>query len=378
MTSLGKFIIAIAVVIALVFGVRAVMVPKTPAAPTILKIGFIGPLSGSSSQIGDPMQQAIQLAVDELKAAGTPVEVLFADDSCNPKDAVLAMQKMKDVDQVSVFIGGVCDDEAAALANAAQESKVVLMIPSVPTTLLSSAGDYIFRNTQPDAQGGSLLGDAAGKTRKTIADLSESTDEARAYHDKFNDAFALKGGIITSDEQFASGAKDFSPLLAKMKKTMPKAEALFLNVRNDVSATAILDGLIKLNWKLPIYGYPTLVGKAELPKYKALLEGMMFAEAPHLDATNPAAQAFMKAYTDKYGKMYGVDVYNAGGYEAVKMFAAGFAGGAKTASAMRDYLTGLKTFVGAQGDYHFDGNGDMVGVPFLLKSVKNGKGELVK
>jgi ABC-type branched-subunit amino acid transport system substrate-binding protein len=45
---------------------------------------------------------------------------------------------------------------------------------------------------------------------------------------------------------------------------------------------------------------------------------------------------------------------------------------------MRDYFYNIKNHKSIVGTYHFDKNGDMVGIEFVEKQIKDGELEIVK
>ena len=52
--------------------------------------------------------------------------------------------------------------------------------------------------------------------------------------------------------------------------------------------------------------------------------------------------------------------------------------GADDGTAIRDALYALPNYTGVVGTFHFDANGDVVGIPYELKTFRNGKIETVK
>ncbi len=70
------------------------------AAGGTLKIGGIGPLTGSAAVYGTAVANAAQLAVDEVNAAGgvngVQLELNFQDDECDAEKSVNAYNTLKD------------------------------------------------------------------------------------------------------------------------------------------------------------------------------------------------------------------------------------------------------------------------------------------
>ena len=74
----------------------------------IIKIAYIGPLTGNNTLYGQTQQNAIQLAVEEINAQGgingAKVVVEWHDDKSDPKETVVLAGKVCDDDDViSVF-----------------------------------------------------------------------------------------------------------------------------------------------------------------------------------------------------------------------------------------------------------------------------------
>jgi branched-chain amino acid transport system substrate-binding protein len=76
-------------------------------AQTTLKVGVILPLSGVSAVSGKAALNGIQLAADEVNAAGkVRLELVVVDDGTDPAKAVPAFTKLMTVDRVDIVIGG--------------------------------------------------------------------------------------------------------------------------------------------------------------------------------------------------------------------------------------------------------------------------------
>src|SRR2546425_7082006 len=77
-------------------------------APPI-KIGFASAMSGPAAITGEGVRWGATLAVEEINAKGgvmgRKLEAYFADNKAQPGEAVSAVRKLADVDQVDVIIG---------------------------------------------------------------------------------------------------------------------------------------------------------------------------------------------------------------------------------------------------------------------------------
>lgn len=112
MNKFQKISILIVVLIA-ILGISWVAYhPTQPAVEEpieMIKIGFIGPLTGDAAVYGQVSKEVVQLAVEEanisLKAQNKQIEMIYEDGKCNGKDASLATQKLISVDDVQLILG---------------------------------------------------------------------------------------------------------------------------------------------------------------------------------------------------------------------------------------------------------------------------------
>lgn len=74
-----------------------------------LKIGALLPLTGAGAVYGSSMQKAMQIAVDQVNAAGGAagrrIDLLTEDDQTQPEAGVLAAKKLIEVNGVQAIVG---------------------------------------------------------------------------------------------------------------------------------------------------------------------------------------------------------------------------------------------------------------------------------
>src|SRR5262252_579724 len=78
-------------------------------APPPIRIGFASAMSGPAAITGEGVRWGATLAVEEINAKGgvmgRQLEAFFADNKAQPGEAVSAVRKLVDVDQVDLIIG---------------------------------------------------------------------------------------------------------------------------------------------------------------------------------------------------------------------------------------------------------------------------------
>ena len=86
-----------------------------PTSGDVIKIGFIGPLTGDAAAYGVDTLNGAQLKVEEINAAGgidgKQLKLVPEDSKCNGSDAATAVQKLTGVDKVVAIVGGSCSTE---------------------------------------------------------------------------------------------------------------------------------------------------------------------------------------------------------------------------------------------------------------------------
>jgi len=102
----------------------------------------------------------------------------------------------------------------------------------------------------------------------------------------------------------------------------------------------------------------------------AAVEGGVFTNHFSKDDTSPKVQAFVAAYTTKYGEA--PDSYGALAYDAVGLFLDAFkTAGSIKGSDIRDAMKNT-SFVGISGSYKFDANRNPIKAAVILQ-IKNGQ-----
>ena len=95
----------------LVFCISAGIYGTVFASDTI-KIGILGPFSGSLAFNAGEMKKGMMLALDEINAKGglfgKKVEIVFGDTECKPDKGLAAVKKLVTRDNVLVVGGGYC------------------------------------------------------------------------------------------------------------------------------------------------------------------------------------------------------------------------------------------------------------------------------
>lgn len=200
------------------------------AAGEALKIGFVAPLTGSTSSYGQSSQNGLKLLEEQVNKAGgvngQQVQFLSVDSEGKPATAVTGGQKLINSDKVCAIVGPVLSGSANALAPICQQYNVPMITGTGTDVNITKNGDCIFRTCFTDPFQGKVMAKFAADELKaqTAAILYDNgSDYSKGLTEAFKSSFT---GKIVDVESYSSGSKDFNAQLTKIAPHNP--DVLFL------------------------------------------------------------------------------------------------------------------------------------------------------
>jgi branched-chain amino acid transport system substrate-binding protein len=209
------FITAAIVMLAAVFGF--------PARAEVL-IGAAGPMTGKLTWIGEQMQRGAEMAVADINAAGgvlgRQVQLITADDFCDPKQAVAAAQKLVG-DGVVFVVGHYCSGASIPASEVYEAAQVLQISPGSTNPMLTEQGRAnVFRVIgRDDVQGivaGNYLADHWGD--KGIAIVHDDTTYGRGLADETKKQLDKRGVTEAIYQAYAPGKNDYSAEIARLQE----------------------------------------------------------------------------------------------------------------------------------------------------------------
>lgn len=191
-------------------GATAIGVRRAAAADPI-RIGATLPLSGTAEIVGTKEKLGIEIARDQINAAGgvlgRPLEIVFRDDKGDPNQAVANARELTS-SGINLIIGPALSAQNIALTQIIQSLNAVMMTPSSP---LDSLTHELFNRNF---------------FRLADSNYSRCRALARAMVDRFPNV-TVWGGFISdisvghdSWNEFTAGLKEFYPKFAKKDVTI--------------------------------------------------------------------------------------------------------------------------------------------------------------
>jgi branched-chain amino acid transport system substrate-binding protein len=331
----------------------------SPAAKEAVTVGVIVPTTGSISVWGVNSERGIRLAAKQINAAGgidgAELRLLVEDSECKPEKAVAALRRM--ISQgVQVVLGNICSSNVLAMAPIAEESKVVLFSTGASNPAISDAGDFIFRSWPSDRIQGDLTAEYASRNGfKNVAILYVDNAYGQGLEGEFRKHFQELGGTIalTPSETYAEGDDDFHAQLDRIQGS--GADGLYLAAYTR-EFPLILRQLREAGSEIPVIASETFDDPRTIQQAGPAADGVVFPSPAAFDETTPQGKEFAQAFEAEYGEPPGVTADTA--FDAMKIVADALSGGARTGSAIKDYLYGLSDYPGVAGTVRFDANGD--------------------
>ena len=158
--TIVRSLIIITALVGIYFAYHLVIRSSNLKETGVITVGFIGPLTGDAMSYGEPIRNAVELAVDEINAdggaGGRMIKVTYEDGECTREGGERAARKLVN-EEVQIIIGGVCSSETLALLPISEAAGVLVLSPSATSYQLTGASELFFRNAPSDADGGVFL-----------------------------------------------------------------------------------------------------------------------------------------------------------------------------------------------------------------------------
>ena len=354
-------------------------------AQEVVRIGYVGPLSGQSAHLGTDTSNGTRLAVEDLNAKGFKIDgkavkfVLMAeDDAAEPKQATTAAQKLADQK-----VNGVIGHQTSGTSIPASRIYYNAGIPQISASATSPVYtrqkfNTTFRVVANDNKLGATLGDYAVKKlgAKKIAVIDDRTAYGQGVADEFAKA-ARKAGVQVVAREFTNDkATDFNAILTSIRAKNP--DLVFFGGMDSVGGPLVRQ-MKALGIKTKLMGGDGVCTEA-MPRLAGPTvsdETIVCAEAGGIA---PAQQKAMTEFSARYKKRFGqeLQIYAPYAYDATMAMATAMAA-AKSADPKK-YLPFLPkvSYQGITGTIAFDAAGDIKDGALTLFTFKGGKKTLIE
>jgi len=301
----------------------AALVATSAAAAADIKIGVAEALSGGAAQYGVSIRNGLQLATDEINAAGgvngSKLALVIEDEQGKKEEAINAFKKLIFQDKALMLFGPTLSNSAAAADPIAQASKIVVFGTSNTADGITTIGDHVFRNSVTEADVLPVTIQVAAKVAKIrkVAVLYGNDDVfTKSGYDAFKKALEDQKMPVTTTETFAKGDVDFKAQLTKIKGSSP--DAIVLSALISEGAPIMVQAR-QLGINVPFIGGNGMNSVKVFDLAKGASDGLWVGSPWSIENRTSENNSFIIAYTKKYASP--PDQFAAQAYDAMHIAA---------------------------------------------------------
>lgn len=349
-------------------------------------IGSIHPLTGGLAADGTAMDNAIQMAVEEINAnggvLGRPLEVLSADSTGSADVGQTEAERLID-EGVVALIGTYQSAVTANVAAVAEREQVPLIIDvAVADAILDQGYTYTFR-VQPNAtsmgeNGAQFLVDMVGEQGGEVTSVVYLYEGTSGFGESVKNAFVAKAAELGIEvlEEISYDPFNVSDLTTEMTRvnSLQPDVLVVTGYYNDGLLAARNAEEVALDVDA-VYGVAQ--GTYDVPQFvtdAGDLAQCFFDSNYHWDASNELALDVRDRYEEQFGE--GMRAAAVLSYQDIYLLAAAIEeAGSADPAAIRDALSGISYadhILPQTGPIEFDETGENVNAQPVVMQVQDG------
>ncbi|MFM9980020.1 MAG: ABC transporter substrate-binding protein [Burkholderiales bacterium] len=363
----------------------AILLAVPAAHAQDIKIGGLLETSGFIASLGGPGVEGVNLAVEQVNAAGgingRKVQFINVNTESDNTKTVSGAKRLIEQEKVVAIVGPMSSGSAFAVTDTVERSKVPMIANGATRGIVLPPEQKRFSFLAPLTDVvvlGAMLKDMQAKGIKKIAILNSDVAFGTSGRESLEKAVGAAGVTIVAKETFGNADTDMSPQLTKIRGSDAEATVLWATGAGLAIATK---NHRSLGIKTPLYlahsandfNFLRLAGDAAngilLPSSKIYVT----AALPASDAQKPVVEGFVQAYEKKYGKPPATFAGN--GYDAAMIIMQAIRKAGVDPEKVRDAIEGTRDHIGVTAVYSY-GPADHFGTKpesVVMLTVRDGK-----
>ena len=297
---------------------------QSGGSSNVIKVGWLGPLTGNVAQYGQAVKNGVDLYVEQLNAAGgingKKIELISYDEEGDATKAVTGYNSIMDQGVVAI-IGSVTTAPTIAVVTESFADNTPMITASataIPVTY-NEETDTVYTNMFRSCFIDSFQGVTMARFAKNVLGAATAAvlyDNGDTYStgvfDYFVNECAEQGVEVVATESYASGSVDFSGQLTNIAAADP--DVLFLPVYyNDVALIASQAAAAGIT--APMLGVDGWSSVLDAVSDAALVEGAYYCSGYSVEDTRELVVKFLDDYSKKYNGNT-PNMFDAQGYDA--------------------------------------------------------------
>ena len=284
--------------------------PRANSTTEPLIIGIDADLSAVAIEGGVAISRGVELAVDEINAAGgilgRKLKVISKDHRGNPARGVFNINQFSEMPHLLAVVGGVHTPVVLAEIEVIHEKNILMLVPwaaGTPIVDNNKTPNNVFRVSVRDAEAARVLIDYVKNIGlSNVALVLERTGWGRSNLASLTKAASEKGIAFTSTHWINWQQKDFSEDISAIRNN--KAEGIIL-VTNVPEGVVVLDEIAKQELtKLPIishWGIASGQFASALANPIGMYDISVLQTFHFSHQKNSQSKQLLEAYYNKYG-----------------------------------------------------------------------------
>ena len=266
-----------------------------------IKIGGIGPLTGSTAQYGIATDEGAKIAIEEINAlGGIQFELNGQDDEADGEKGVNAYNNLMDWG-MQILYGCTTSGSCAAVAAESFNDRVFQLTPSASSTTVTEGHDNVFQLCFTDPNQGKTAADFIkdnALATKVAVIYNNSDDYSTGIYQGFKEAAEGLGLEIVSTTTFPEDTTtDFSAQITDAYNN--GAEMIFLPIYYTPASNILIQASQK-GYEFSYFGCDGLDGILTLEGFDTSLAEGVYVLTP-FDTTSDAAKSFIEKYETATG-----------------------------------------------------------------------------
>ena len=228
----------------------------TSGAEDTVTLAVVSPVTGDSAEYGIHFNVGAQMAADKINEAGgingKQVVLKSFDSKNDAKEAAEVARLICQDKTILATIGDFSSTCCMATAPIYEENKTVQISPSAGLIDFPRVGPYNFSTTGvQENDGGFLMNRVINEKMgaKSVAIVYTNNDYGLNMLSYMTQEAEADGVVITDTEAIASGEKDFTAIVSKMRQTEPEAVAI-MGSYNEVANC--VKQIRQVGWDVPV------------------------------------------------------------------------------------------------------------------------------
>jgi len=375
---------ALAAVVFLAFSIS----PASASAADTYKIGGIFAVTGPASFLGDPEKKSMEMAVDQINAAGGvnghKLEAVIYDTEGDPSKTVMSVSKLINKDNVIAIIGPSRTPTTLAVVPMVKKARIPFISCAAGNKIVEPVKPWVFKTAQSDILAvASIYQHMKKQDVKKIGIITVGNAFGESGKEQLLEQASEYGIQVVSSQSFGGKDSDMTAQLTKIRKEEPDAIVCW---GTNPGPAVVAKNVEQLGLEMPLYQshgvaspkFIELAGKAAegilLPTGKILVADLLAEADPQ--------KAVLSDYIDAYEARYKTSVSGFGGYayDAVHLLAKAMKNTDGDQNQIRENLENTSGHVGVSGTFNFseqDHNG-LAPDAFVMVKINNGTWQLIR